>query len=110
MIAPAAPIVAAYLARGATLWALSRANFALVTAFAFGPTAAWETLTRGTAIAPLVVALTTAIGLVDGRLRGQRALLANLGVAEWTLAAIVAGAATAGELALWATLGEGRPR
>ena len=88
-------LVRAYVVRGAWLWLGTRAILAIVLLFAGG-----RPLDLGGRGDLLTVALAVGLSFLETHLRGERLLLANLGVHPAMLGVLFAVPALAGEIVL----------
>jgi len=99
-----------YLLRSAVTWLLARLLLAVVMATAAlldGGTDAGTTVVFDAIGEAVIVLACAALGMVDIRRRGERALLGNFGVRPAVLVAWIAGPAVAGEIVLALLLGGG---
>ena len=96
---PAPPITRAYFARGMRLWLVVRLTVMIVPVLVKAATPA-EVLRYSPSGGLVLVALCGLLGFLDTRMRRERALLANLGIADREITAMFAAPAAFGELLL----------
>ena len=95
---PSASIVQRYFARGFILWILTRLTMTAVALFGNVPV---RELARWSVPGALgMLAVCALLGFIDVRIRGERALLSNLGIDDRDTAAMFLAPAIVGEILL----------